>query len=497
MLWAFAAVQPLLDVLGDTPEFFVARGNTRADILLLAFGLALLPPSAMFLLELTLLRLPRARWALHLLLVAGLTGVIALQVLGDVWPGGPAVPIALAAVAGVAGAWLYAGRGGVRSFLTVLTPAPAVFLAIFLLLSPVAELVLPQDDVSAASAEGGGAPVVMVVFDELAGGSLMDRRLQIDARRYPNFAELARDSTWYRNATTVDYATERAVPALLTGARAGGDSLPIASDHPRNLFTLLGGRYTLDVRETATELCPESLCGERARKEGGDRLRSLVDDLSVVSLRLLLPDDLADDLPSVDATFEGFRDQGGGAAASVRVRSGIPQSAFDDRPRQFSRFLSRIDDSGARPRLSFLHLAMPHWPWQYLPSGRQYATDTSRIPGIEGSSWVDDPYLAQQGYQRYLLQLEYVDRLIGRLLTRLREQGLYDRALLVVTADHGVSFRAGTPRRYATRRNLPDIASVPLFIKGPGQRQGWVDDSPVQTIDVVPTIVDLLDVSSD
>jgi hypothetical protein len=32
VLWAFAVVQPLLDLLGDNPDFFVARGNTSSDI---------------------------------------------------------------------------------------------------------------------------------------------------------------------------------------------------------------------------------------------------------------------------------------------------------------------------------------------------------------------------------------------------------------------------------------------------------------------------------
>ncbi len=44
VLWAFAVVQPLLDLLGDNPDFFVARGNTRGDIVLLAVGLTLVPP---------------------------------------------------------------------------------------------------------------------------------------------------------------------------------------------------------------------------------------------------------------------------------------------------------------------------------------------------------------------------------------------------------------------------------------------------------------------
>jgi hypothetical protein len=59
---------------------------------------------------------------------------------------------------------------------------------------------------------------------------------------------------------------------------------------------------------------------------------------------------------------------------------------------------------------------------------------------------------------------------------------------VVVTADHGVSFRPGTPRRNITPGNLADIAFMPLFVKLPGQRRGRIDDSFVQTIDILPTI---------
>ncbi len=43
-LWALAFAQPLLDLLGRNAEFFVARGSTTGDILVLAFGYVLLPP---------------------------------------------------------------------------------------------------------------------------------------------------------------------------------------------------------------------------------------------------------------------------------------------------------------------------------------------------------------------------------------------------------------------------------------------------------------------
>ena len=53
--------------------------------------------------------------------------------------------------------------------------------------------------------------------------------------------------------------------------------------------------------------------------------------------------------------------------------------------------------------------------------------------------------------------------------------GLYDRALVVVTADHGVSFRAGQKRRPLSDANLQDIAYVPLFVKLPHQKRGRIE----------------------
>jgi hypothetical protein len=83
---------------------------------------------------------------------------------------------------------------------------------------------------------------------------------------------------------------------------------------------------------------------------------------------------------------------------------------------------------------------------------------------------------------------------LGRLISRLRATGLYDRAVLVVTADHGVSFRAGQKRRPLSSVNLQDIAYVPLFVKLPGQRRGRVAPQPARTIDIVPTLADAIGV---
>jgi hypothetical protein len=130
---------------------------------------------------------------------------------------------------------------------------------------------------------------------------------------------------------------------------------------------------------------------------------------------------------------------------------------------------------------------LPHSPWTYLPSGRRY--DVHGAPGWGPDEvWTQNQAAVDQYWQRHLLQLGYADRVLGRLLARLRATGLYDRAVLVVTADHGVSFRAGQKRRPLSAANLQDIAYVPLFVKLPGQAQGRVVSAPARTIDILPTL---------
>ena len=311
VLWTFAFAQPLFEVLSDAPEFFVARRNTGGDIVVFAFVLVLVPPSVLVAVEALFLWAPSVRRAIHLAFVALMTAAFALQVLADLFGLSAGWLIVLAVGVGLAIGAAYARTRAMKVILTVLGPAPLVFLVSFLFLSPVSKLVLPHSDAAdARTGAGTGAPVVMVVFDEFSGALLMDRHGAIDPSRFPNFASFADDATWFRNATTVDDRTERAVPALLTGRVPELKTLAIAADYPGSLFTLLGDRYDFHVIEPATDLCPSRLCGEEVRPAGESRLRSLVSDLSVVSLHLLLPEDLADGLPAIDRTFADFRGQG-------------------------------------------------------------------------------------------------------------------------------------------------------------------------------------------
>jgi hypothetical protein len=146
-----------------------------------------------------------------------------------------------------------------------------------------------------------------------------------------------------------------------------------------------------------------------------------------------------------------------------------------------------------RPSLWYVHLMLPHSPWTYLPSGQRY--NVRPAPGWGSDEvWNSNQAAVDQDWQRHLLQLGYADTVLGRLVARLRATGLYDRALVVVTADHGVSFRAGQKRRPLSPANLQDIAYVPLFVKAPGQQHGHVVTGLARTVDIVPTIADAVKV---
>jgi len=180
--------------------------------------------------------------------------------------------------------------------------------------------------------------------------------------------------------------------------------------------------------------------------------------------------------------------------------AGLPKVDFStfylSRVRDFNRFVSSFRRPGSGPpTLYFLHVLLPHTPWLYFPDGRARAVTTTNAPGRNGERWFNSQ-LAVQAWQRHLQQVGYTDKLLGKFLTRLHRVGLWDKALVIVTPDHGISFRGGDLRRRPTRTNLAELAFTPLFVKLPGQQDGRVIDSRhVSTLDILPTIADVLGIT--
>lgn len=501
-LSAVAVAQPLFDLFGDNAQFFVARGSEPMDIVTFAVLLMVVPPLLLLGVEaLAGLWGARGRHVAHLVAVGLLCAVIALPLTRRASEA-TAVVVGLAVIAGAVGTYLYADTRLVRRALTWSAPVPLLLVAMFLYGSPVSTLLVRGDGGQyLGQPVGTRTPVVVVVFDEFASPVLMGADHRIDSRRFPGFARLAGMSTWFRNATTVSDYTHLAVPAIQSGMQPDRDLLPTVRDHPNNLFTLLSGTYRMNVHEAITDLCPTALCGTESDRPGfASRMRSLAQDSGVVYGRAVLPDRWADRLPSVADSWGNFLEQGEDPkSAAADFAQNKTRRETQEQGQRFTDFIASISADAGRPSLNFLHVLLPHVPWRRLPSGVTYPIPP-KVPGLTGKEsgggvWVAQEYPTTLALQRYLLQTQYVDAQISRLLDRLQEVGMLDEALVVVTADHGVSFTPTTPRRTLTPRNAAEIMPVPLFVKLPGQRDGTTSDRNVESVDVLPTIADGLGIT--
>jgi hypothetical protein len=531
-LCGFAVAQPVLSVFGRAPEVFIFHGAGARDIVEFAVLLVVVPPTALWLCGLVVgvLAGATARRHAHRATVGLLVALLAVQVLRRATPLDGATLAVVAGAAAVA-ASVVAARPSVRTWLRFASFGPVAFALLFLFSSSVAPLVR-ADAAGAQAVEGvdaNGTPVVVLLFDELPTVSLLDGDGGIDRERFPNLAALADDATWFRNHTTVADYTQPAVVAALTGRYPPREpAKPSWGAHPDNLFRLVGGAYDMHVSEALTVLCPPTVCdasGSSPTTAGtgavaaepvghgrGSALTPVLREARRIYRELVAlhePDTnpvatLSEELAAVGDTTTTTLDP---IAPEPDPDVSAPPHRLDFdaefrkkiQPVRATEFVDSLtgERPGDRPDFWFLHLVLPHNPFHILPDGRLYEVpaDTTSLPGLEGSlGWSTDPWPALSARQRHLLQARYVDAFVGDVMARLRATGLYDRAAIVVTADHGAAFVPGASFRQFEAANATQIAFTPLIVKRPGRTDGEVSDRNVESIDLLPTIADLLDV---
>ncbi len=510
-LWGLAVAQPVLDLFGRNPEIFVAGELSPLEIVLFGIAVVVIGPAVLIGVEvLTSATVPTGLRAVHAVLVGFLGSLLGFVVLEKAAIGDAAVVTGAALLVGGTVAYLEATVTGVQTLLRYLAAAPVLFLIVFLGFSPTAELLRQPRTVDVEPGRvGAPAPVVVLSLDELPLASLLRVDGTINAERFPNFARLAAGSTWYRTATSASAFTTESVPATFSGRLPTGSDLPTYVDHPRTLYTLLGSGYDIEVREQVTQLCPPDRCGGRGLLDvSSSRLRAVLADATVVFGHLAVPESWRDGLPAIDRSWGGFVDGAGSPTTPADVGSAStgqgndlgPDPTCPDvelwcGPARVAELIDTIDRDDPLT-LYAVHATVPHIPWILSQSGQQYAPRGVADQADPGFDWPADPVPIRLAFQRHLLQVGAADVLVGRLLDRLQGEGLWEQALVVVVADHGVSFTPGTGLRGPEPVTDHEVYNVPLFIKAPGQTEGAVTDRNARTIDVLPTIIDLLDITT-
>lgn len=129
----------------------------------------------------------------------------------------------------------------------------------------------------------------------------------------------------------------------------------------------------------------------------------------------------------------------------------------------------------AAPLFMWLHLYDPHTPYDPPEAVRRQFPDT-----LSGS---------------YDGEIAFMDQQIGRFLEFLKQKGLYENSLIIAVGDHGESLGEHGERTHGYFTYQASI-HVPLIIRFPNNRfAGMRHNDPVSSVDLLPTITDLLGIS--
>lgn len=93
----------------------------------------------------------------------------------------------------------------------------------------------------------------------------------------------------------------------------------------------------------------------------------------------------------------------------------------------------------------------------------------------------------------YDAEIAFADEQFGYVLKELEKQGIYDRTLIVFTADHGEGLLDHGEPTHALLV-FDTTVRIPMILRVPGGVGGQVDDRLASLVDVMPTVLDLLDI---
>jgi uncharacterized sulfatase len=151
----------------------------------------------------------------------------------------------------------------------------------------------------------------------------------------------------------------------------------------------------------------------------------------------------------------------------------------------------------------------PHMPWvapkKYFdmypenagtiasfPEGAKEATDMGQYKSkTRNGKWNEgvDDNTAKKLIRGYMASTTYADAQMGKIITALKEEDLYDNTIIIVWGDHGYHLT----EHGLWRKNTPFHISLrnPMMIKIPNGQGGKVVRDIVQNIDIYPTILEL------
>jgi N-sulfoglucosamine sulfohydrolase len=157
-----------------------------------------------------------------------------------------------------------------------------------------------------------------------------------------------------------------------------------------------------------------------------------------------------------------------------------------DRNDYSANFTDFLDAAPAdTPWCFWMGIREPHRDYEYgsgVAKGGKQLNDIKRIPAY----WPDTPTV-RNDLLDYALEVEHLDRHIGRVIGELEKRDLLDNTLIIVTSDNGRPFPREKGNLYEAANHLPFAVLWKNGIKDPGR----VVRDCISFIDIAPTILEV------
>ncbi|MFT5285515.1 MAG: arylsulfatase A-like enzyme [Planctomycetota bacterium] len=315
-------------------------------------------------------------------------------------------------------------------------------------------------------------PIVLIVLDAMHAGHVS--HLGYDRLTTPNIDALAQAGTSFLKAFAPTPYTLASIPTILTGR------------HP--------DRH--GVTQPGSELPAHETTLAEVLGRAGYKTHAMVGNLQGSSLHAL-----EQGFEVYEELFRGaVESDAGPASGTVRI-----PTAFEYLP--VLKNWTQANDE--RPPFYYMHFLEPHMPYDPPAEFRSRFLDSDyRGPFEDGANGGEDEREATSPKRRnraihrnavralYDAHLAFVDDHVGQVLEHLKSIGLYERALIILTSDHGESLWQHGHWGHSTQV-YDEMLHVPLVVKWPAEFaiQGQRIDELTSLMDITPTICEALGIS--
>jgi len=324
----------------------------------------------------------------------------------------------------------------------------------------------------ACSRAAGPAPdvferhLVLITVDTWRADYLMQDRA--GSALTPNLARFARHCVRFQHAQSVSTATSPGLAGILTGLT------PSRSGVRKNVHILQAQITTLAERLRAAGFVTGALVANPV-VEPGYGFEQGFDDYRLGS-RPVRGKRAGNTLTSEAIDWLAARADSDRFFLWVHYME--PHGPYDPPPETAALFDRELFDSSRHLPLlaegdnSGRH-GVPFYQWKRVPKALRR----------DGRS-----YLA-----RYAAEVRFFDSAVSRLLSELDERGQIDESVIVITADHGEALDGDHGYFFSHDNELTeDQIHVPLLLCYPGHLAGTRVEEPVSTLDIAPTVLELL-----